>query len=310
MSNLRRPNTSRQRTEVIESYRRAIAHDDKLHEQFRETGIWSEARQTDAQFAAANGISRSTLYRWLTVKAAKVETSPPNLSDVNQSVRLLTLERANDWERRAAIANFSAWLVFPMSYFQRCSRTISLVSMKLAENGELQSFGEFPDDAQKALSRFLTSGLLLRISSYEEMALGQHEYYELDGTTYTERDVLTAVGSKFLDSHRQGKRTSINKVGDLLQDRKLIEGLSIKQGHFGTLWKRYSSTLPFLCAEKQVGVNWLLNIDRESSVQLEALVETDDAVRHYFHVARQCVAEFKSSLDPRAWSRIAVPELG
>lgn len=313
MKSIRKPNTAAERSKILAAYREFVEKDDKIVRQLKETGISDEARLSDAQFAASRGISRSTLHRWLTAERRKVVSLPPNLSDVNRSIQILTSHDAQKWELNAAALNFSAWLVFSTSYFQRCARTLSLAVVHFKPEGELKTLEQFPPEVQQVLQRFITVGLLKRLSvitNINDSAYGEYSYVPLLDTRYTERDVLRSVGCKFMDAHQRGDAVSINKVSALLENGRLLDGLFLRPAFFASLWKYHASTIPFICAENTVGIDWHLEFDGRSGERLEALTSDRRRVGEFFRVARLYVDRFRQALHQSALQRLVMPDLG
>lgn len=308
MKSTRNPNTAAKRLKVLSAYRDLIEEDNRAAEQLKATGRRETPWISNDQFAASHHISKSTLYRWLGLERKKV-ASPPNLTDVNRSIEILQSEEVEDWEFIAAAMNFSAWFVFPLAYFRRCSRTLSLAASHSSIEGDYQTFDNFQPEIQRALQRFMTAGLLRRLSDLNDPSLGDYDYYSLFETGYTERDVLRSVGFRFMEAHSKGAAVSINKVGALLENGRLLDGLQVRPAMFASLWRDYAPTIPFVCAENTAGLDWHLEFNRKSDERLEALMRDRRQVREFFRIARLYVDRFRQSLDRRAWQRLRMPIL-
>jgi len=303
------PHTAAQRSRIVAAFREFIVQDDKRYEDRKATGRSETRWVSTKEFAELHGISKSTLYRWLGLERKAAVAAPLNFADVNQSIEVLRFESSTDWEFRAAAMNFSAWLLFPLKYFQRCSRTLSLAASHSSIEGDLQSFDSFPTEMRSATQRFLTAGLLRKLSSVDDSPLGDHEYCSLLDSGYTERDVLKSVGFRFMHARENGEAVSINKIGALLEDGRLLEGLFLRPSLFASLWKSHASTIPFLCAEKTLDIDWHLECDRKLDERLEDLMRDRRKVSEFFRVARDYVDRFRRALDRRASQRIVMPEL-
>jgi len=299
MSSKRTANTAAHRAKVLADYQALIEEEDRTTEPLR--------RITDEKFAQSHGISRSTLYRWLAGRRKEQATAFASLEDVSFSIQTLRADRcASEWDLLAAAANFSAWLVYPKSYLNRYARTLSLIAAQIDTNTEFQTIDSFPTEAQKALQRFISLHLLKGLSGVEPI-WGGFDYYEIYESGYDERGILKAVGRKILSS-KSPRDISLNKLRRLLDTWKLLDTLSMGPNAFTVMWKTYASTIPYLCAEHDTGIDWHFTFSERSNKSLSALIEDQARIREFFRTADHHIAHFQAVLDPRAWFNIEMPE--
>lgn len=284
---------------------RIIAERDRLLA--REEALGRAVGLSDAKLAESYGISRSTLYRWLATESKNAEEFSENLDDVSDSIKVLTNDGADEWDVIAAVANFSAWLVFPRSNLNRRARTLSLVAMRLAgPDDNLRTINQLPVAAQRAVGRFLSLGFLRSLSLANEVIWGEFDYVAHRNTGFTDRDILKAVGNEFFKA-KSRREVSLNKVELLLEDGDLLPGIRMNASAFSSFWKKYASTIPYLKAEEATGTNWHLTFDTESRDRFFALAGDAEAAREFFRLADRYVKSFRSVLDRRAWNRLAMP---
>ncbi|WP_432287672.1 hypothetical protein SLT36_11945 [Aminobacter sp. BA135] len=300
------------RSKILAAYRELQDEIDRIIRQEEETGVPGDWPNVE-DFAAHHGISRSTLYRWLSTERKKPRAKredTQDLSDVNRSIDLLLSTQRMDWETVVSAMNFSAWLVFPRSQENRCARTLSLAATRIGHLNDQITFDLLGVDIKAALSRFISVGLLRQLSSADDTVVsGEHGYFAHYGTKYTDRDILRAIGRNFLDASDANRPTSINKIEGIFASGDALSGISIAPSQFASLWKEFAPTLPFLCAEADVGIDWHLPLEGSClDEHLDNLLGISSQVAEFFRVAESYCGRFRRNLDRRAWARLVMPE--